>query len=179
MNFWNVLIINSTATNLWALTAFYFFRQSTIIPILQTTRFKSVSIFMSQKKNLTMKIIFQMNSLALQDKNIYSLLGVCFPCGSAGTEFTCSAGDLGLIPGLGRSPGEGKGYPLQCSGLENSMVRGVTKSQTRLSNFHSLYWESTMHRLCSEEFKNRVQFNPQKNSKGRCFIPVADEEKEV
>ena len=49
-------------------------------------------------------------------------------------------GDLGLNPGLGRSPGEGKGYPLlQYSGLENSMdciVHGVAKSQTRMSNFH-------------------------------------------
>ena len=44
-----------------------------------------------------------------------------FPCGSAGKESTCSAGDLGSIPELGRSPGEGKGYPLQYSGLENSM----------------------------------------------------------
>ena len=47
-------------------------------------------------------------------------------------------GDLGLIPGLGRSPGEGKGYPLQYSGLENSMdyiVHEVTKSRTRLSDF--------------------------------------------
>jgi len=41
--------------------------------------------------------------------------------GSAGKEFTCSVGDLDLIPGLGRSPGEGNGYPLQYSGLENSM----------------------------------------------------------
>ena len=45
----------------------------------------------------------------------------CFPCGSAGKESTCSTGDLGLIPGLGRSPGEAKGDPLQYSGLENSM----------------------------------------------------------
>ena len=44
-----------------------------------------------------------------------------FPGGSAGMESTCSAGDLSLIPGLGRYPGEGKGYPLQYSGLENSM----------------------------------------------------------
>ena len=44
-----------------------------------------------------------------------------FPRGSAGKESAGNAGDLGLIPGLGRSPGEGKGYPLQCSGLENSM----------------------------------------------------------
>ena len=62
-----------------------------------------------------------------------------FPCGSAGKESACNAGDLGLIPGLGRSPGEGKGYPLQYSGLEKSMdciVLGVAKSQTRLSDFH-------------------------------------------
>ena len=55
------------------------------------------------------------------------------PCGSAGKEFTCNEGDLGSIPGLRRSPGEVKGYPLQYSGLENSMdcvVHGVAKSQT-------------------------------------------------
>ena len=44
-----------------------------------------------------------------------------FLCGSAVKESACNAGELGLIPGLGRSPGEGKGYPLQYSGLENSM----------------------------------------------------------
>ena len=62
-----------------------------------------------------------------------------FPCGSAGKESTCNVGDLGSIPGLGRSPGEGKGYSLQYSGLENSMdyvVHGVKKSLTRLSDFH-------------------------------------------
>ena len=55
---------------------------------------------------------------------------MAFPCGSAGIEFTCNAGDLGSAPGLGISPGERKGYPLQYSGLENSMdynVHGVTK----------------------------------------------------
>ena len=44
-----------------------------------------------------------------------------FPCGSAGKESACNAGDLGSIPGLGRFPGEGKVYPLQYSGLENSI----------------------------------------------------------
>ena len=61
-----------------------------------------------------------------------------FPFGSIGKESTCNAGDLGSIPGLERSTGEGKGYPLQYSGLENSMdsiVHGVTKSQTQLSDF--------------------------------------------
>ena len=61
-----------------------------------------------------------------------------FRCGSAGKESACSVGALGSIPGLGRSSREGKGYPLQYSGLENSMgytVHGVAKSQTRLSDF--------------------------------------------
>ena len=65
-----------------------------------------------------------------------------FPGGLDGKESTCNAGDLGLIPGLGSSPGEGNGCPLQYLGLENPMdrgawgakVHGVTKSWTRLSD---------------------------------------------
>ena len=56
---------------------------------------------------------------------------------SVGKESACNEGDLGLIPGLGRSSGEGKGCPLQYSDLENSMdsiVHGVSKSQTQLSD---------------------------------------------
>ena len=62
------------------------------------------------------------------------------PGGSAGKESACNAGDLGSIPGLGRSPGEGKGYPLLYSSLEISMdciVHGLTKSWTLLNDFHS------------------------------------------
>ena len=64
-----------------------------------------------------------------------------FPGGSVGKESACNVGDLGLIPGLGRSPGEGNSYTLQYSGLENSMdmdyiVHGVAKSRTRLSDFN-------------------------------------------
>ena len=60
-------------------------------------------------------------------------------CGSAGKESACNAGDLGSIPGLGRSL-EGKSYPFHYSGLEKSLnciVLGVTKSRTRLSDFHT------------------------------------------
>ena len=56
-----------------------------------------------------------------------------FPDSSVGKESACNVGDPGSIPGLGRSPGEGKGYPLQYSGLENSMdciVHRVAKSPT-------------------------------------------------
>ena len=61
------------------------------------------------------------------------------PINSDGKESTCNAGDPGLLPGLRRSPGDEKGYPLQDSGLENSMdytVHGITKSQTQPSNFY-------------------------------------------
>ena len=67
-----------------------------------------------------------------------------FPDCSVSKESACNTGDPGSIPGSGKSTGEGKGYPLQYSGLENSMdciVHGVAKSQIRLSDFHftSLY----------------------------------------
>ena len=75
---------------------------------------------------------------------LYTFLG--FPGGSAGKETDCNAGDPSLIPRLGRSPGEGNGYLLQCSGLENSKdreawwatVHGVAKSWTGLSDSHLL-----------------------------------------
>ena len=67
-----------------------------------------------------------------------------FPCSSLGEESACSAGDAGSIPGLGRSPGEENGNPLQCLCLESLMdrgawwaaVHGVTKSRARLSDQH-------------------------------------------
>ena len=62
-----------------------------------------------------------------------------FSGGSVGKESTCNVGDMDSIPGLGRFPGEGKGCPLQYSGLENSVdytVHGAAKSLTRLSKFH-------------------------------------------
>ena len=64
-----------------------------------------------------------------------------FPDSSVGKESVCNAGDPGSIPGSGRSSGEGIGYPLQYSGLEDSIdciVHGVTESRTRLSHFHFL-----------------------------------------
>ena len=72
------------------------------------------------------------------------------PCSSAGKESACNAGDPGLLPWLGRSSGEGKGYPVQYPGLENPMDRGawwaaahrVTKSQTRLSHWAQPYTSS-------------------------------------
>ena len=63
-----------------------------------------------------------------------------FPGSSVGKESACNAEDLGLIPGLGQCPGEGKGYPLQYSGLENSMdciVHGVAQSVMKIFSCHT------------------------------------------
>ena len=62
------------------------------------------------------------NSLEETKRNLKEIMWILgFPCGSAGKESACSVRDLGLTPGLGRYPGKGKGYPLQYSGLKNSM----------------------------------------------------------
>ena len=85
----------------------------------------------SEPEHFTQQTIWLIEVLSRKLTNsrcMYSKLG--FLGGSAGKESTYNAGDLGSIPGLGRSPGEGKGYPLQYSGLENStdcIVHGVAK----------------------------------------------------
>ena len=69
-------------------------------------------------------------------------LGCMYTYGSAGKESTCNVGDLGSIPELRRSPGEGKGFPLLYSGQENFMdfiVHGIAKSWTQLRDLH-LSW---------------------------------------
>ena len=84
-------------------------------------------------------------------ETIRVLLYSSLPGGSASKESTCNVGNLGLIPELGRSPGERKGYPLQYSGLENpmdSIVHGVTKSWTQQSNCY-LSWDMEYYSLRS------------------------------
>ena len=84
----------------------------------------------------TQKIIFKFISFVIF--KYFSILSFAFNFGgSDGKESACNAGDLNLIPGLGRSPGKGSSYPLQYSCLENSMNRGahgVAKNRTQLSN---------------------------------------------
>ena len=91
--------------------------------------------------HLEIQKVFQVKpiygSCAIQ--HINCMINGWHPDGSVGKESTCNSGDPGSIPGSGRSPGEGIGYPLQYSGLENSMdciVHGVTKSWTGPSNFY-------------------------------------------
>ena len=84
-----------------------------------------------------------------------------FPCGSAGKESACNAGDLGSIPGLGRSPGEGKGYSLQYSGLENTMeciVHGVTESDKteHLSLHFNIYVISFLATIATIVLKKKI-----------------------
>ena len=83
---------------------------------------------------------FQFSALDLKLFGLrWPFIMAVFPCGSAGKESARNVGDLGSIPELERSPGEGKGYPLQYSGLENSMdctVHGISKRRTQMSDFH-------------------------------------------
>ena len=88
---------------------------------------------------------------------LYVCIYMGFLCGSVGKESTCSMGDLDSISGLGTSPGEGIGYPLQCSSLENSInckVHGVAKSSTRLSDFHF----TSLHIYMTHKFMKRSVF---------------------
>ena len=89
-----------------------------------------------------MSICINTNVIIIKINNTNSFIIEGFPGGSDSKEYACNAGDLSSIPGLGRSPGEGNGNPLQYCCLENSMdrglwwttVHGVTKSQTQLSD---------------------------------------------
>ena len=101
----------------------------------------SFSFSLIPSKEIPGLISFRMDwlDLLLQLKNTFMFeLTVCFPDGSDSKESACNVGDPGLIPGLGRSPGEETGYPFQYSCLENFMDRGawqatvdgVTKSRT-------------------------------------------------
>ena len=87
----------------------------------------------------TTSVTWEAQKITYTDNPSNFTLLYSFPCGSASKESDCNVGDLSSVPRLGRSPGEGKGYPLQYSGLENSMdciVHGVAKSLTRLGNFN-------------------------------------------
>ena len=93
----------------------------------------------------TMEVTIRGSASWLNEKLATTIFLLGFPGSSAGKESACNVGDLGSVPGLGRSPGEGKGYPLQYSGLENSMdyiVHGVAKSQTRMNNFQVHFFTS-------------------------------------
>ena len=100
---------------------------------------------MTEHTNIFAGTTFNINSEI--SSNIPSML-MGFPGGSDGKESTCNAGDLGLIPELGRSPGEENSSPLQYSCLENSTdsgawlatVHGVEKRWTQLRDFHFHYW---------------------------------------
>ena len=98
-----------------------------------------ISIFIVIQRSFPLRLCTS-SSLCVVCPNLHFFKDIRgFSCGSAGKESACNAGDLGSIPGLERSPGEGNGYPLQYSGLQNSMdyaVNRVAKSQTQLIDFH-------------------------------------------
>ena len=92
------------------------------------------------------------------DNNNYLIKLLGFPCGSAGKESTCNMGDLGSVPGLRRSPGEGKGYPLKYSRWEYHGLYGVTKSQiaeqlsVSVKLLGEIKWDVLSVALCNESW---------------------------
>ena len=125
-------------------------QQETENDFQEYTESRSTDLYAIEINNLDFLIVQLVKNLpAMQDTLFDSWVGkihwrqdrlsipvfLGFPCGSAGKESACNAGDLGSIPWLERSPGEGKGYSLQYSGLESSRDR-VAKSRTWLSYLH-------------------------------------------
>ena len=102
--------------------------------------------------------------------------GSCIPCGSAGKESACNVGDLGSIPGLGRSPREGKDYPIQYSGLENYMnckIHQVTKSRTQLSYFHFHFYGPYAFPLYTAQAPGYSEGELSKAGPGLCALPMS------
>ena len=113
--------------NLWALIIYIFF-----FFVRKKSNMKHIKTVIHWLFLIIVMIIFWYIIFSLMLFFCLLKASTCVPCGSTNKESTCNEGDLGSIPVLERSPGEGKGYPLQYSGLENSMdsiVYGVAKSQ--------------------------------------------------
>ena len=112
--------------------------------------------------------------------NVLFYIGVQldFPCGSAGKESACKAGELGLISRLGKSPGEENGYPPQYSGLENSMDcnHGVAKSPTQLSDMHSQLIGDAVTASCGQQRDSAIHMHyslsPQTTPQSRLHIAI-------
>ena len=118
-------------------------------------------------------LLLQQNDIALWVGIWQCLMKICFPCGSAGKESTCNAGDLSSIPGLGRSPGEGRGYPPQYSGLEKStdcIVHGAAKSRTWLSDFHFSLYENFKRLHCSTKHSTHIKRHMYKGCEQWCSL---------
>ena len=107
-------------------------------------------------------------------------LTVGFPSCSDGTESACNAGDLSLIPGLGRSPGEGNGYPLQCSSLENSMDRRAWQATVQKKKKLDTTEQTSLQWLLLG-FKNEMQeeLRWRRNRTGRPLSPVQIHQKNI
>ena len=105
---------------------------------------------------------------------MYPAFELFLPCGSGGEESACNMGDLGSIPGLGKSPEEGKGYSLQYSGLENSLdciVHGVAKSWTQLSDFRFHFTSLRLPRSIGSCLLYSLAVKPRSNS--LIFLPCS------
>ena len=133
--FWLFTFLTGTFTTLWT-------KMQQKKNKFCSTTFGPHKQYLTQKKTAVLSVLPMSIHLFLRNKYILILYFGVFPGGSDSKEPACNVGDLGSIPGSGRSPGEGNGNPLQYSCLENSVdggawgavIHGVAKSQTRLSD---------------------------------------------
>ena len=105
-----------------------------------TTKLYGASLIVQLVKNPPAMQVIPVRFLGWEDpleKGKATHSSICFPCASAGKESTHNVGDLGSISGLGRSSGEGNSYPLQYSGLENSMARSFPSKKINTNIFVS------------------------------------------
>ena len=139
--------------------------------ILWRRKWQPSPVFLPRESHGQRSLVGYSQSMRSHWSNL-ALMHLFFLDSSVVKESACNAGDPGLIPGLGRSSGEGKSYALQYSGLENSMecmVHGVAKSQTRLSDF-SLHFKLCDHYL-KITHKQRKYRNVQTKS-NQCSVKI-------
>ena len=122
VSMWSQKVGHKWATNMFIYTAFFHLKGTLNLYLVNYTLSSSVYIsFLRSYTSILVVLLFFVPS----QNSVSVPLPEDFPGGSVGKASGCSAGDLGSIPGLGRSPGEGNGNPLQYSCLENPMDRGA------------------------------------------------------
>ena len=160
------------------LVSLIFLKRSLVFPILLVS---SISLHWSLRKAFLFLFAVLRNSelkwvrLSFSPLLFTSLLWG-FPCGSPGKEPACNAGDLGLSPGLGRSPGEGKGYLLQYSGLENSMVCGIPWGHKESDTFTSLHFWRSLRNIQFPRMNSWFLYHSTWGSNGDCVMGTCSEQ---
>ena len=155
----------NSGTNSYFTSSSFWEHDFTVNIIISMLSFGTIKAETSIVVRATQKVHRQNHLPVAQGYIFAGTLWLGFPGGSDMKEFACNAGHLGLIPGWGRSPGEGNGYPLQCFCLENSMDRGGWQAAVH-GVAHSWTWLNT--HICTTVLQN--QYNNQDSLLFNIFV---------